>query len=65
VSEFYRSYGKKYKQVRNQKEAETLNNMINVDYSCTFIKSIEFKSLTGAGDPTTIITSEFTPQEVT
>lgn len=65
VSEFYRSYGKKYKQVRNQKEAETLNNMINVDYSCTFIKSIEFKSLTGAGEPTTIITSEFTPQEVT
>jgi hypothetical protein len=60
VSEFYKSYGKKYKQARSQKELETLNSMINIDYSCAFIKQIDFKSLTGDSEPTTINTSDFT-----
>ena len=64
VSEFYKSYGKKYKQARSQKELETLNSMINIDYSCAFIKQIDFKSLTGDSEPTTINTSDFTSQEV-
>lgn len=65
VSEFYKSYSKKYKQARTPKELETLNNMINIDYSCTFIKEIDFKSIVGESEPTRIVTSEFTPQEVT
>lgn len=65
MSEFYKTYSKKYKQARKPKELETLNNMINIDYSCTFIKEIDFKSIVGESKPTRIVTSEFTPQEVT
>lgn len=64
VSEFYRSYIKKYKQMRSKKEIESLNSMINVDYSCMFIKQIEFKSTVNESETTVINTLEFSPSEV-
>lgn len=64
ISDLYRTYTKRYKAARTKKEVESLNNMVNVDYSCAFIKEISFSSLDGSGEPTRIVTADFTPAEM-
>lgn len=64
ISDLYRTYTKRYKAARSKKEIDSLNNMVNVDYSCAFIKEISFSSLSGAGEPTRIVTSDFTSAEM-
>lgn len=44
VSDYYKSYASKYKDA-TQKEIETINNQMNIDYTMLFIKSVTITKL--------------------
>lgn len=62
VSEFYKIFTQKYKKA-SEKEIETMNNMINMDYMNMFVKHIDIVNKQ-TGKETAINAADFTAAEI-